>query len=511
MTRTRNSIRNTTFALTISLITILIGLVAQKVFLKTMGTEYLGINGLFTSVVSLLGLAELGMGSAIYYHLYKPVAEGDTAKVKSLVDFYKIGYRVVAAAVFVLGFCLLPFLSRIVGHVNISESIYIVYLLFLIDIVFSYLLTYKRSVLYVDQNNHIISTIHLGYLFALNAFQIAALIITGNFYLYLVIKIFMRLVENVALTIITNRKYPYLKDKAVEKLDSATKKDVYKKIRGLSFHKVGTYVVIGTDNIIISIFFGVATVGLYSNYLLVISAIGMLMTQAFTAITASVGNLLVTAKNNKSFEVYKKLRFGNFWLSCFAATSILVIMNSFITLWVGKQYLLTLGVLIALSINLYSSLIRSTISSFKDAAGIYHIDRYVPVVESIANIVFAILFIKILGLAGVFIGTICSTLILHLFSYPKYVYKPLFKQSYRLYYLAFLKNLIIALIVGGVTFAISRSVAVNGKLSTFIANVLICLIVPNLMLYIIFRKNAEFDYYLQLAKKMMRSATRQSA
>jgi len=502
MSRAENSSRNVVYAVIMSLLTILIGLIAQRVFINTLGSEYLGINGLFTSIVSMLALVELGLGSAIYYHLYKPISDNDIAKVQAIINFYKKGYRLIALSVFSFGILILPFLSTLVGEVKISESIYVIYLLFLLEVVFSYLLTYKRAILYVDQNNHIISSVHLGYLIILNALQIAVLLLTGNFYLYIVLKIVMRLAENIVLTIITNKKYPYLKEKEVIALDPATKSDIYKKIRGLSYHKIASYIVLGTDNIIISAFFGIATVGLYSNYLLVTTAIVMLINQAFTAITASVGNLLVSVKHGKSFEVYKKIRFGNFWLACFATTSLLVMMNSFITLWIGSQYLLPIGVLVAISLNLYLTLIRSSINSFKEAGGIYHEDRFVPIVESVANLAFSIFLLRHIGLAGVFLGTACSTLILHLFSYPKYVYKPLFKQGYYLYYIQFFKNLVITLLIGAFTYTVSRSITFSSNSKMFIINILLCLIIPNLILFAIFRKSEEFAYFKNLLSKI---------
>ena len=508
--RTTKSVKNILYAMNISIVTILMGLVAQGVFINTLGTEYLGINGLFTSIISVLALAELGLGSAIYYHLYKPVAKNDTGKVRQIIDFYKKGYRLIAAAVFALGLLFVPFLSAIVGNVNISESIYIIYLLFLFDVVASYLLTYKRAVLYVDQNSHIISSVHLAYLIVLNALQIAILILTGNFYLYLIIKIVMRLVENVVLTVISNKKYPYLKGATTAKLDATTKADIYKKVRGLSYHKVSSYIVLGTDNIIISLFLGVAVVGLYSNYLLVTTAILMLMGQAFIAITASVGNLLVDNNTTKSYGVYKKIRFINFWLACFATTSILVIMNSFITLWIGPQYLLPIGVLVAICLNLYLTMIRSSMGSFKEAGGIFHEDRFVPVVESIANLIFSIVFLKLFGLAGVFLGTACSTLILHLYSYPKFVNKPLFKASNAEYYIDFAFKLAVILVISTATFAVSRAVPISSTVYQFIFNVALCLILPNALLYLVFRNYDELKYYRELALKSLKSIKRAS-
>ena len=511
MTRTNKSIRNVVYALLMSVGTIVVGLIAQRVFIHTLGAEYLGINGLFTSIVSMLALVELGLSSAIYYHLYKPVAVGDTAMVRSLVDFYKKGYRLIAVGVLLLGMCTVPFLGAIVGETTIPENIYFIYLLFLVDIVCSYLLTYKRAVLYVDQNNHIISMVHLGYLIALNSFQIGILLATENFYLYLIIKIVMRLGENIVLTFITNKKYPYLTDKSVVPLNNATKSEIYKKVRGLSYHKVATYVVLGTDNIIVSLFFGIVTVGLYSNYLLVITAIYAIMSQAFAAITSSIGNLLVSAKSSQSFQVYKKLRLVNLWLSCFAATSLLVVMDSFVTIWIGEQYLLPKGVLVALSLNLYLTLFRSALGSFKEASDIFHQDRFVPIVESVANIVFSLVFLHFFGLAGVFLGTACSTLIVHLFSYPIYVYKPLFEQSYLPYYKDFFKSFFIAVSVAAVTYAISRSLALEGNFITFAVNVLLCLVVPALILFAVFHKSPELKYFTQLFNKSLRTLTKRTA
>ena len=184
--------------------------------------------------------------------------------------------------------------------------------------------------------------------------------------------------------------------------------------------------VLGTDNIIISTFLGVKIVGLYSNYSLIITTISNFVMQIFTSITASVGNLLTLENSKKNFEVYKKIRFINFWISSFAAIGFLICMDSFITLWIGKQYILSKYVLIVLAINLFLSLFRYSISSFKEAAGIFYEDRFVPLVEAGTNLVMSLIFMHFFGLAGVFIGTVCSNLVLHLYSYPKFVYKTLF-------------------------------------------------------------------------------------
>ena len=492
--RSQNSIKNTVVSILMSIITILIGLVTQKIFIKILGTEYLGINGLFTNILSMLAIAELGIGSAIIYSLYKPIVENDKEKIKSLIGFYKKSYRIIALIVAIIGICVVPFLGKIVGKTDIQESITFLYLLFLFDTVASYLLTYKRSILYASQKTYIINIVHILYLVLMNTLQIVMLVLTRNYIAYLVIKIIFRIIENVVITIIANKMYPYIKEKNVKEIDKQTKNSIILKVKGLIFHKIGSFVVLGSDNIIISTFLGVATVGLYSNYNTILQAVNNLFSQVFSSITASVGNLLVEKEKEKSYKIYKNMLFINSWMYNFSAIAILCLMEPFIKIWIGEQYLLSYGVLIILSINFYVQGMRKTSNTFKEAAGIFHEDRFVPIIESIINIVASIVFLKIWGLAGVFLGTVTSSLILFLYSYPVYVYKKLFNRTY----CQFLKEHSIYLMIsakcGIITAGIIKNITINNNFIQLIFNGIIVVIVPNLLQYLIFRKREEFEY-----------------
>ena len=501
--RTKNSIKNVVVAALLNLITIIIGLVSQKIFISSLGTDYLGVNGLFTNIISMLGIVELGLGSAIIYNLYKPIATNNKKQIKSLMHFYKTSYRIIAAVITVIGILIIPFLGIIAKDANISESLIIVYLLFLVDIVCSYLLTYKRSILYANQKSYIINIVHIGYLVLMNFFQIFILIYTKNYYLYLIIKIVARLIENIIITYIANRLYPILQEKDVEPLDKTTKEDIFIKIKALLFHKIGGFIVLGSDNIIISTFLGVTTVGLYSNYNMIINVLVNLSNQVFSAITASVGNLLVTSNKKKTFSVYKNISFANTWLAGFAAIGLLTCMDSFVSIWLGEKYVLSIGVLLTLCINLYLQITRYTNNSFKEAAGIFYEDRYVPIIESLVNIIMSIILLHFFGLAGVFMGTICSNLVLHLYSYPKFVYTKLFKKNYRSYYISFTKNLLLMTVIGAITFGTSRIINFDNQILNLLWDVIICIIVPNLLLYLYYRKTPELSYYMNLLKSML--------
>ncbi len=506
--RTRNSVVNVFASVMLSVIVIIVGLLSQKIFIDTLGLEYLGINSLFTSIVSTLGIVELGLGSAIIYHLYKPFADRDTARIKTIMEFYKNGYRIIAVIVALIGLAIMPFISVIVGDVNILENVYYIYLLFLVDIVCTYLLAYKRSILYADEKNYIISIIHMGYLVIVNMLQITVLLTTKDFYLYLIIKVVMHIIENIVTTLFVNRRYAFLKKGEIVPIDKSTKDDIFQKLRALFLHKIGEFAIFGTDSIIISIFLGVKTVGLVSNYFLIISAITGIVWQIFNSVTASVGNLLVTSSAKKSFDAYRRVRFVNFWIGSIFSIGLLVTMDQFVTTWLGKEFVLPFDVLVALSINLYLHLIRSAINSFKEAAGIFHQDRFVPIIELIVNLVFSLIFLHFFGLVGVFMGTICSNLLLHLYSYPKYVYTQLFKRSYKNYYLEFIEHLAIALSTGAITFALSRTISVPGALQQLMVDVLLSVAVPSIIFYLIYRKSDEFAYFKELTVKIVRKVKR---
>lgn len=500
--RTGNSIRNTIGAVASNLTTILINFVAQAIFLKILGVEYSGINGLFSNILTMLGIVEMGLGNAIIFNLYKPIVNNEKEKIKSLMKFYKSSYNIIAIIVAVIGISLIPFLSTIVGEIKANVNINIIYLFFLFDTVVGYLLSYKRSILYANQENYIVNIIHIGYLVIMNVLQLIVLYFIRNYYIYLTIKVIMRILENIVITIVADKKYEYLKEKEVRSLDKEVKQDIFKKIKAMFFHKIGGFVVNGSDNIIISYFFGVETVGFYYNYYIIINAVYTLFTQLITSTTASIGNLLAN-NDKKTFDVFKKIRFLNFWTVSFSGICILTIMNSFITVWIGKEYILPNIVLYVLVFNYYQKSMRNCYITFKDAAGIYYEDRYVPIVEAIINIVLSIIFLKAFGLVGVFLGTVFSGFILHFYSYPKYIYIKIFKRSYKQYFKETVGYISIFAIVAIFTYGLASIFRVSNIFAEIVKNVIISVTIPNIFFVILFRKKEEYKYFKNLIFKLL--------
>lgn len=496
--RTSNSVKNSITALIGNAFSFIIAFIAQAIFIRILGTEYLGLNGLFTNVLSMLSIFELGIGNAIVFNLYKPLSEKNHEKVASLMNFYKKAYGVIALLIFIFGILMLPFLNIFIDDLTVDVNIYIVYLLFLFSTISSYLMAYKRSLIIANQKNYIINIIHVAYLVVVNISQLLIILIFKNYYLYLIVKIICQLLENLLISIFADKKYKYLKKYNNVKLDKKTEKDIFNRVKALFFHKIGSIIVSGTDNIIISYFFGIVSVGLYTNYNIITNAINTIFSQVISSTTASVGNLLVSSDEIKKFNVFKKIRFLNSWISIFTSVSLIVIIQPFISLWVGSQYQLSMMVVCVIVLNFFQKMQRQTYSTFKDSAGIWIEDRFIPLMEASINIIFSIICLKLFGLAGVFMGTIISGLVLWCYSYPKFVYKRLFNRTYLEYINETIGYILLFIIIAVITYGISMIFVVNNQLLQVIINAIICCIVPNFILFIIFRKTENFKYFKDL-------------
>lgn len=504
--RTSNSIKNILFSLILGFVVIIINFIAQRFFVESLGIEYLGLNGLLTNVVSLLSIVELGLGAAIVYHLYEPMHRGDIQKVSSIMQFYRLGYRVIALAIVILGVVSMPFLPLIVGESSIAANIPLIYTLFIGNAAVSYLLSYKRSILYADQKNYIINAIHLAALLVLNGLQIWALILTQNYYLYLALRVAATLIENFIINTIVNKRYSI--DILPEPLNKALRKDIFTKVKGLAFHKMGSFLVLGSTNIIISVILGISTVGLYSNYLLIQTAFTTLSFQVSSAIKASIGNLLVDANKEAAFSVFKRLQFANQLMAVVVTSIFFISSSSFVKLWLGDDFVFGIGVVAAMSLNLYLILVRSVFNNFKEAAGIFYEDRLVPLIESAINIIASIILMHFMGLAGAFIGTALSSLALHAYSYPKYVYKGIFGKSYREYTQKVLSDLFVAIVIIVTAWGVSRLVNLDSLPLQLFSDVVIAVIVPAVLLWVLYRQRDEYLYFkglvVRMAKKLKR-------
>lgn len=498
--RTRKSFYNILATFGASISALIFNFLTQKVLISVLGIEYSGANGLFTNILNMLSIAELGIGSAIVFKLYKPIADNDIEAIKSWTKFYKICYRYIVLIISIIGIILAPFIPKIIGKSSINENLIILYILSLLDIIFSYIMTYKRSLLYANQKNYIVNIIHMIYLMLVNITQIAFLYITKNYLVFIVVKIIFRLLENLVINFYVNKKYPFINEPAKE-ISKEEKSDVFQRIKAIFVQKVSYQINKGIDSVIITFMFGVAIAGYYTNYHLIVVAILRIIYWIITSMTASVGNLLTENNINKNYEIYKKMNLLNSFLACVSVAGFMCCANSFIGLWVGSKYILSIGIVLSFAIYIFSDCIRNVNRLFKDAAGICVEDRRTYIIAIFLNILLSIILCKFIGVSGVIIGTAISYFYLIVYSYPKYVFLPLTNKNYSEYFKEFIKYFIATLIATIFSFGISSIICFNSYFIQFLFNATISILNSIIIFFIFFSKTNEFDYYLKMIKK----------
>ena len=489
--RTKNSIKNLIFALFGQAFGLIISFLGRIVFVKILTDEYLGLNSLFTNILTMLSLVELGVGSAIVYSLYKPLAVNDKEKIKSLMFLYKKAYTLIGIIIMLLGIISLPFYRYLINEVPDIKNLDLIYFLFVLNTSVSYFYSYKRSLIISDQKRYIATIYRYGFYFILNVVQIIVLLITKNYLLFLIVQVIFTWLENVFVSIKADKMYPYLKEKKVEKLKTTELKKIKQNINAMLFHKIGGVVINSTDNILIAKFIGLVSVGLYSNYYLIINALEIIIIQFFNAIVASIGNLGATRKNSEVKETFDITLFINFVIFGVSSICLLILFNPFIKIWLGKKYVFDFSIVLVIVICFYLKGIRKTCLTYKDALGFFKEDKYKPVIESIINLVSSIILAKYLGLLGIFLGTVISTLTTSIWIEPYVLYKHYFKTSIMDYFKRVFKYVLVTIISYLVTLTLCNLVNIN-EMVNLIIKLIICLIIPIILYIICFRKTEEF-------------------
>ena len=497
MSRTDNMIRNVSFSFIGQGIGILASFIVRIFFIRILGNTYLGLDGLFSNILTILSLSELGVGTAITYSLYKPLAEKDESKLKSLMLLFKKVYSVIGLVIFGIGFLLTPFLSFFINDMPDIKGLEIIYLLFVTNTAVSYFFSYKRNLILADQNRHIETIYRYGFYIAMNVIQIIYLILSHDYFGYLIIQVIMTILSNWALSRKADQMYPFLKDKKVKKLSKSDKSEIIKNTKGLMIQKVGTVVVNSTDNIILSKFVCLASVGLYSNYRLVIYALSMVINQIYTSVIPGIGNFFIDQGESRRIELFKKSNFITFWLAYFCSICLIVLFNDFIYMFAGKEYIFGFSVVFIIVFNFYFTVMRKVVVSFREAAGLFYKDRYRTVFEVVCNLVTSIVLAKYLGVLGVFIGTTISYFSLSFWIEVYVLFKDGLKSKVSSYYLDYFCKLLFTLIVGGFLYYLCSLIGGN-ILIRFILKCLICVVVPNIIFCFVYRNSMEFSYFKDL-------------
>lgn len=495
--RIKNSMKNIFMSIFSQLVIILLGFISRKVFIDSLGTEYLGINGVLTNVISAMVLIESGLGVSITYNLYKPLAENDKSTIISLVQLYKKVYSCLAILLFIISLGIYPILLKLMKGTEGISNITLVYYLFVAKNMVSYITAYKWALINADQKEYILSASNLMFQVLSTIGKIIVLMITSNYILYLIIDTLIYIVQVLFNGHIVNRKYSYIKTKQKYNLDSKIKSNIIMNVKAMFWHNIGGYCVASTDNILISTI-NVTLVGIYSNYTLVIGQLSALLTPVLNGIGASVGNLIATEGNKKTYKVYKVSYLINFWICSFCVIFLYNLLEPFIE-WAFKEgLLLDRFTYIIILINFYISGMRNTIITFKNKAGLFVQDQYMPAIEGIMNLVISLILMKYLGMVGVFLGTTLSTLMIPFWNQPRILYKNLFDISVGYYFKDYTKYTLLMLVSGVITTIICNKIYIDILFLSLVIKGFICIFIPNIIYVIVFYNNDEFKYLLSV-------------
>lgn len=503
MSRTRNSIKNSLVSVFFQTIELLLNFLVRIFFIKYLTKTDLGINGLFTNILNVLSLAELGIGEAINFSMYKPLAEKDFNTIGKILNYYKKVYLAIGGIITILSILLMPFLGLFLGGVEYSNRIAVIYLLFVANTTVSYLFSYKRNLLIADQKTYITAILKFIFYTIFKVLQIVYLTIWKNFIGYLVLQVIETILEYFSIAIAANKIYPFLKKKSDEKINEKYKKEIVKNTKAMMLHKIGDVVVNSTDNILISKIIGIEAVGIYSNYYMITSSLNLIYSQIFSAITSSVGNLCVDEDENKKYNIFCRLDFLTFILFGISSIILYNVFNDFILMWVGKEYLFSNLIVIIICLNFYLAGMRKAVQTFREATGLYYKDKWKAIVEALVNIIFSIILGKKYGIAGIFIGTTITYLTTCSFIEPFVLYKYCFNTRFIKYIFEFVKRITIIILIILLSSIICNLIKFN-LILRFIAKILISTFIGCLIIYIFYYKDSNFHWILSLCKNKIK-------
>ena len=505
MGRIQHAAKNIAFGYIGNITSTVLGFVLRTVFIMKLDATLLGINALYTGVLTLLSLAELGIGTALNFSLYAPVANKDYEKIKSYMQFYKTAYRVIAGVVAGLGIILIPFLKFFIknpGDYEITE-LTVYYLIFLFNTVSTYFVAYKYSLVNAEQKNYIQTNILTVTKLVTTILQIVVLLATSNFLFYLLTAAFVELVQKIYVSHYLNELYPYLKDKNIVPLGKEEKDEIVYKTKALVCHKVGDVARLQTDSIIITSFIQVSVAGLVDNYTMVINSISNFVNIIFNSVISSFGNLIATESKEKQYDMFKVYRFVANWIYGLSAIGFFMLLSPLIYLWLGEKWLLGNTVIALVLIDYYFKGDRIVLSNFKTAAGVFEQDKYLALIQGGVNLVISIVLVQKMGLAGIYIGTIVSGLIANV-TKPFIIYGVCFDKKAGKYFIDTAKNLLVMGIVLAVILPLGNMMLQEITLLSFILVGIMIVVVYNAVFLLAFGRTREMGYLLEIVKRRVK-------
>lgn len=499
--RTKNTLRNIAFGSINRIVNIILPFISRTVILYVMGTQYLGLSSLFSSILSFLSLAELGIGGAMVYSMYKPIAENDFVMIRALLNLYRRLYRIIGVVILAMGLLLMPFLKVLVPEKLPDDiNLYLLYAIYLFNAVLSYwLFAYKNALLQAYQRDDINSKIASVITPVSYVIMLACLALTKNYYAYVLWLPVFTIVTNLCRSTLVNRSFPNMGPEG--EIPDDLKQSIFKKTTALIGTKLNTVVLNAADNLVMSAFLGLTVIAMYGNYYYIMSSVIGFLGIVYSSMTAGLGNSLQTESAEDNYRNFEKFSFINSWLVGWCSVCLICLYQPFMVIWVGEKLMFPFYVVIEMGLYFYVYQIRKIPVVYKDAAGIWWEDRFRPYVCMAVNVGLNIVLVQIIGISGIILSTAFSLLIS--IPWENYtIFCHIFHRSSKTYYKKMLFSVLSMLIAGIATWWLC-SLWGEGILA-FLLRAVVCIIAPNVIFACLNCKRQEFAETIQFAKKILK-------
>ncbi len=442
--RSKKSARNIFTGFVSKMLLMAFAFATKTIFIRLLGAEYNGISGLYSNILSILSLSELGLGNVLNFSLYQALRNHDERKVRSIVQYFKKLYWAIAIGVLAIGLCLVPLLPAIVNSTLPQNEVVLYYLLYLLNSVASYFVVYKTTVISADQNAYISNICETVATFVMYVAQIAYLLLFRSFIGYLVIQVLCTIIKNLVMSCITDKKYPYLSKGEVDK-DSFDKKQLVSNIKATFLYKISAVILNNTDNILISVIVGTIAVGYYSNYYMVITYIASFVSIFITGITASLGNLNAQRDAKASYEMFKMLSLVFSFIATVVSCCLLNCYQAFVPIWIGKEYVMPISWVLVIVINNYLNEVMSPVWMFRETMGLFKQVQFLMPITALLNLLFSVVLGIKFGVPGILIATALSKVVSQYWYEPRILFREQFKVSERSFFLSQLKQILVSI------------------------------------------------------------------
>lgn len=491
--------KNVYYSIIYQILNLILKFVLRTIFIRTLGKSYLGISGVFSNVLTVLSLSELGVGAAIIYDMYEPIASKNYKQVNDLMGLYKKLYAFIGLFILIIGSALTPFLKYIINDVPDVKYIKFIYFLNVLNTASTYFFAHYRSLITAYQKNYINTINNIIFNVVKVALEAIILIKFNNYIMYIIVEIIVQFLSNFQILYLCRKMFPYINGKSEKIEKSCLKRIMSNSLNSFSI-KLGGTIVNATDNIIISAIIGTAAVGVYYNYSMIISVITATTMLISSSAQASVGNLCAGKNNKDKLSVFYKLQFVYCLIYGICFIGIVLVLNSFMMLWLGNDYVLPVETVCLIGVSCYLTGIRQPLELYVNADGMFKYYKFKPWIEAVINLAVSIVLGKTIGLNGIFIGTIVSNILTSFWYEPFIVFRKSFKSNIMNYYVNLVKYVILTIVTIMICNIIFNNIIVNGVLENLMIKFFVCCIVYGLLVIVFFGKTDNFKYCIKIIK-----------